>query len=533
MSWLGRADRTREGEWELAIISAALAASAASATSVKVRGANAATMASIELFVPRSRAGTSSVVQQLALLTEAQPRVVSISGPAAGALSIAKKAKELGLKVQLQANASVARTELQACLTEAVALGVAEVLLLSATKPCASDGFAGVLEMVQFVVEKFGGKLRIVVTGFLRGTKGEHAHYSKDIASVAAQVKAGASLVLTTPVWDVNHVIQFQMDLKAQDGAKAVVIEPALLPLHALESKAAFLQVASHFGWTPPKVLAADLDKVPAGQAAWCALGLRLFQQAHAELKERCKGCTPHVITLNTNAALDAIRSCGYKIATAPAQTPTEAPSASVAAAAAGGSGGGSGGGGSGGGGGGCGGAPLSVPAGSTLHILHSGKLALEVGEIAKALVAKSFPSLVPALRCTEDFKKWAAETKLLEPDASLGMLYALFIVETVEEAQPCEAAGPCTRLVNKRANPSGCLARLNFAVLGLGDSNLLLDRQTTTAKDCNQAARALDARLTELGATPFHTYGESDDRTGNEEIKPWVAGLASALRVE
>lgn len=28
------------------------------------------------------------------------------------------------------------------------------------------------------------------------------------------------------------------------------------------------------------------------------------------------------------------------------------------------------------------------------------------------------------------------------------------------------------------------------FAVLGLGDSNLLMDRQTTTAKDCNQCAQ-------------------------------------------
>ena len=456
-------------------------------------------------------------MQYLALLAEAKPRVVSIGGAAAGALSLAKKAKELGLNVQLQADASVTRAALQALLTEAVAFGVAEVLLLSATKPSANDGFASVLEMVQFVAHNFGEKLHIAVTGFLRGTKGENAHYSKDIASVAEQIKAGASLVLTTPVWDVNHVIQFQMDLKAQDGAKAIVIEPSLLPLHAVESKAAFLQMASHFGWTPPKGLAADLDKLPAGEAAWTALGLRLFKQAHGELRERCKGCTPHVITLNTSAACDAMRGCGYKVAAAP----VEAPAVATPAAAAGG-----------GGGGGNGGA-LTVPAGSTLHILHSRKLALEVGEIVKALVSKSFPSLVPVLSCTEDFKKWAADTNLMEPDAAHGQLYAIFIVETVEEAQPCEAAGPCTRLINKRANPSGCLARLHYSVLGLGDSNLLLDRQTTTAKDCNQVGQALNARLAELGATPFHRYGESDDRTGNAEVQPWVNGLASALRVE
>ena len=31
---------------------------------------------------------------------------------------------------------------------------------------------------------------------------------------------------------------------------------------------------------------------------------------------------------------------------------------------------------------------------------------------------------------------------------------------------------------------------KFSFTVLGLGDSNLLMDRQTTTAKDCNQCAK-------------------------------------------
>ena len=67
-------------------------------------------------------------------------------------------------------------------------------------------------------------------------------------------------------------------------------------------------------------------------------------------------------------------------------------------------------------------------------------------------------------------------------------------------------------------------------AVLGLGDSNLLLDRQTTTAKDCNQCARRLDARLAALGGERFHGVGETDDRTGNTELDPWVDACADAL---
>ena len=71
---------------------------------------------------------------------------------------------------------------------------------------------------------------------------------------------------------------------------------------------------------------------------------------------------------------------------------------------------------------------------------------------------------------------------------------------------------------------------RLCFSVLGLGDSNLLLDRQTTEAKDCNQVARKLNERLEMLGARRFHALGEADDRTGNKEIEPWIVSLRAAL---
>ena len=66
--------------------------------------------------------------------------------------------------------------------------------------------------------------------------------------------------------------------------------------------------------------------------------------------------------------------------------------------------------------------------------------------------------------------------------------------------------------------------------VLGLGDSNLLLDRQTTTAKDCNQVGQTLDARLAELGAERFCARGEADERTGLTEVEPWIASLWAAL---
>ena len=108
----------------------------------------------------------------------------------------------------------------------------------------------------------------------------------------------------------------------------------------------------------------------------------------------------------------------------------------------------------------------------------------------------------------------------------------AVFVVETVENAQPAEAAGALVRHFNRRRKEAAPGAAplaglLRFAVLGLGDTNLLLDRQTTTAKDCNQAAAALDGALRALGAAPMCARGEANDAVGlHAAVEPWAAAL-------
>ena len=99
-----------------------------------------------------------------------------------------------------------------------------------------------------------------------------------------------------------------------------------------------------------------------------------------------------------------------------------------------------------------------------------------------------------------------------------------VFVVSTIENEQPPEKAGRCVRFFN-RDHPPTFGKNVHYTVLGLGDSNLLLDRQTTTAKDCNAVSQRLDKRLVALGATRFYRYGEADDRTGNTEVEPWLAG--------
>ena len=161
----------------------------------------------------------------------------------------------------------------------------------------------------------------------------------------------------------------------------------------------------------------------------------------------------------------------------------------------------------------------------SELHVLHSGGFAAEVAEmlVAQANASSAAPAKIHVSGMA-DFKLWLMRTALTDGDPPTAPLRVVFVVSTIENEQPPEDAGACTRFFFRRTHPKDMLsARLLYAVLGLGDSNLLLDRQTTTAKDCNQVARKLDQRLAELGAERLHALGEADDRTGNTELGPWL----------
>jgi NADPH-ferrihemoprotein reductase len=86
-------------------------------------------------------------------------------------------------------------------------------------------------------------------------------------------------------------------------------------------------------------------------------------------------------------------------------------------------------------------------------------------------------------------------------------------------------------RFFKRKTHPESLLTgKFSYTVLGLGDSNLLLDRQTTTAKDCNRCAQELDARLEALGAQRLYPMGIADERTGLEEVETWVEGLWARL---
>ena len=153
-----------------------------------------------------------------------------------------------------------------------------------------------------------------------------------------------------------------------------------------------------------------------------------------------------------------------------------------------------------------------------TLYVLAGGEAAKQVGDdLAKAVRRHGYDAKYMPMETYQELDIEQVERKL-HTDGRLNSLVCVFVVETVENAQPAEAAGACVRAFNRRrkAGKEGLLkGKLHYSVLALGDSNLLLDRQTTTAKDCNQAGQTLDSSLNYLGANCFLPRGEADDRTG------------------
>mmetsp|Transcript_47235 Transcript_47235/g.100473 ORF Transcript_47235/g.100473 Transcript_47235/m.100473 type:complete len:181 (-) Transcript_47235:205-747(-) len=174
-----------------------------------------------------------------------------------------------------------------------------------------------------------------------------------------------------------------------------------------------------------------------------------------------------------------------------------------------------------------------SPPALEDIVLLHGGELSSDVAsKIASEvspLVGGSDHVHQISMSKSKHFKAALVEdTNGLARHTTL----AIFVAQTIENEAPTEDAGACIRYFKRKTHPETLLKdKVNFAVLGLGDSNLLLDRQHTSAKDCNQVAQALDSRLKALGGTRFCDRGECDERTGLMEVEPWIQMLVSKIK--
>eukprot|EP00566_Odontella_aurita_P027820 CAMPEP_0113562908 /NCGR_PEP_ID=MMETSP0015_2-20120614/20775_1 /TAXON_ID=2838 /ORGANISM="Odontella" /LENGTH=166 /DNA_ID=CAMNT_0000464831 /DNA_START=102 /DNA_END=599 /DNA_ORIENTATION=- /assembly_acc=CAM_ASM_000160 len=154
--------------------------------------------------------------------------------------------------------------------------------------------------------------------------------------------------------------------------------------------------------------------------------------------------------------------------------------------------------------------------------VVHGGELATDVASKIKSEIVSASPGGLSdgdvTVQCASVRPK-----KLLDLGAST---LVVFVLQTIENSSPTEEGGTTVRFFKRKTHPSGLLegegSFRHYAVLGVGDSNLLLDRQTTTARDCNQVAQELDGRLEALGGVRFRELGMADERTGLTEVKLW-----------
>eukprot|EP00527_Entomoneis_sp_CCMP2396_P003767 CAMPEP_0198139928 /NCGR_PEP_ID=MMETSP1443-20131203/3162_1 /TAXON_ID=186043 /ORGANISM="Entomoneis sp., Strain CCMP2396" /LENGTH=180 /DNA_ID=CAMNT_0043802197 /DNA_START=40 /DNA_END=579 /DNA_ORIENTATION=- len=176
---------------------------------------------------------------------------------------------------------------------------------------------------------------------------------------------------------------------------------------------------------------------------------------------------------------------------------------------------------------------PLSSPVLEKIVIVYGGELAQDVAEQIKAkqqqLEEEKSPITVELRSAGERPKALVDYCKNDKNDATATAVLFCFVMQTIENSSPTEDGGITLRFFKRKTHPESLLSssdqqlEFQFCVLGLGDSNLLMDRQTTTAKDCNQVAQELDQRLASLGGTRFMDICQADERTGLQPVvDPW-----------
>ncbi|GMH91928.1 hypothetical protein TrVE_jg12305 [Triparma verrucosa] len=159
------------------------------------------------------------------------------------------------------------------------------------------------------------------------------------------------------------------------------------------------------------------------------------------------------------------------------------------------------------------------------ITIAWGGELSQDVSATIATKISQEIPSLSTSVTPLSKLKPKTLPS--LPPTTLL-----IVILQTIENQEPSEDAGAFVRFFKRKTHPSDLLTSgFHLSMLGLGDSNLLLDRQTTGSKDCNDVAFKTWKRMGELGIKNFGELGVADERTGLTEVEVWIEGLVELLK--
>lgn len=108
----------------------------------------------------------------------------------------------------------------------------------------------------------------------------------------------------------------------------------------------------------------------------------------------------------------------------------------------------------------------------------------------------------------------------------------AIFLLQTIENEDPPEDAGACVRIFKCKTHADMLLAdKVQYTILGWGDSNMLLDRQHTGAVDFNQMCRQC-MRGWKLWVGQDLLVGGVEYQTSPTKVEPWMEALIAKLKV-
>ena len=307
---------------------------------------------SLELFAPRSAGGVDDLLAdcgRLASYSALGPAFVSVSGPVDSTLRILDHLRKTHcIRPQLQVvRSDVTEDNVLALLAEAGQLGICDLLVLggppNVPPPAAGSGrFASTTELVSFVKQRLGERVRVAVCGYPRGSRGERAEYGADLAELGRQVAAGAERVICLPCFDAETHWSFVADARA--AGVYCPIAPGILPITNI---AEFRRICHALLVEPPKWLDAKLRGatstacVPSRPcppalanrlSLSCSLlpailtprtqyayrrGLAAVSEAvlieHLTALSSTTACTPHIYTLNSDTVLRALATAGYR----------------------------------------------------------------------------------------------------------------------------------------------------------------------------------------------------------------------------